>query len=236
MNTLWTFGCSYTAAYHPLYSGDELSNYGKYKEWRGGNLPKIWPELLSEKLNLNLENKAEGGSSNYKIFRQFIDEVDDIKEGDVVIIGWTNVLRFVIADERIGKFRDVLPSDLDNPVYDLCISKEALSEIMVNRINKVWDKEVSGWIKLINLYLGKNNVKVFHWKSTDSSIFDGMDTNDNIMYNQMIFHILSTHIYNGKVTIRDETNNEVNDGHFGEYGHKSQSDYIYQFIIDKLNQ
>ena len=232
MNTLWTFGCSFTADYHPLYSGDELSNYGKYKEWRGGNLPKIWPELLSEKLNLNLENKAEGGSSNYTIFIQFTNVVDEIKEGDIVIFGWTNVLRFVIADERIEKFRNALPSDLDNPMYDLCISREALSEIMVNRTSKVWDKEVSGWIKLINLYLGKHNVKVFHWKSTDSLIFDGMDINDNFIDNQMIRHIQSTTLY---PTIRDETNNEVDDEHFGEYGHKSQSDYIYQFIVDKLN-
>ena len=232
MNTLWTFGCSFTADYHPLYSGDGLSNYGKYKEWRGGNLPKIWPELLSEKLNLNLENKAEGGSSNYTIFTQFTDVVDEIKEGDIVIFGWTNVLRFVIADERIEKFRNALPSDLDNPMYDLCISREALSEIMVNRTSKVWDKEVSGWIKLINLYLGKHNVKVFHWKSTDSLIFDGMDINDNFIDNQMIRHIQSITLY---ATIRDETNNEVDDEHFGEYGHKSQSDYIYQFIVDKLN-
>ena len=232
MNTLWTFGCSFTADYHPLYSGDEQSNYGKYKEWRGGNLPKTWPELLSEKLNLNLKNKAEGGSSNYTIFTQFTDVVDEIKEGDIVIFGWTSVVRFIMADERIKKFRNVLPSDLDNPVYDLCISREVLSEIIINRTNKVWDKEVSGWIKLINLYLGKHNVKVFHWKSTDSLIFDGMDINDNFIDNQMILHIQSTTLY---PTIRDETNNEVDDGHFGEYGHKSQSDYIYQFIVDKLN-
>jgi hypothetical protein len=230
MNTLWTFGCSYTADYYPLYSGDELSNYGKYKEWRGGNLPKIWPELLSEKLNLNLENKAEGGSSNYTIFTQFTDVVDEIKEGDIVIFGWTNVLRFVIVDERTEKFRNALPSDLDNPVYDLCISRDALSEIMVNRTNKVWDKEVSGWIKLINLYLGKDKVKVFHWRSTDSSIFDGMD--GNFIDNNMMSHIQSTTLYS---TIRDETNNEVDDGHFGEYGQKAQSDYFYQFIVDKLN-
>ena len=59
-----------------------------------------------------------------------------------------------------------------------------------------------------------------------------MDINDNFIDNQMIRHIQSTTLY---PTIRDETNNEVDDGHFGEYGHKSQSDYIYQFIVDKLN-
>lgn len=230
MNTLWTFGCSYSADYHPLYSGDEqLSNYGKYKEWRGGNLPKTWPELLSEKLNLNLQNKAEGGSSNYRIFTQFTDVVDEIKEGDIVIFGWTSVVRFIIADEIIEKFRNVLPSNLDNPVYDLSISREALSEILINRTNKVWDKEVSGWIKLINLYLGKDKVKVFHWRSTDSSIFDGMD--GNFIDNELMFHIQSTTLYS---TIKDETNNEVDDGHFGEYGQKAQSDYFYQFIVDKL--
>ena len=231
MNTLWTFGCSFTADYNPLYSGDELSNYGKYKEWRGGNLPKVWPELLSERLNLNLQNKAEGGSSNYGIFRQFTDIVDEIKKGDVVIFGWTSVLRFIVANGELEIFRQALPSDLDNPIYDLSISRESLSEILINRTNKVWDKEVSGWIKLINLYLGKNKVKVFHWRTTDSSIFDGMVINNNFIDNNMISHIQSTTLYS---TIRNETNNEVDDGHFGEYGHKTQSDFIHQFIINKL--
>jgi hypothetical protein len=94
----------------------------------------------------------------------------------------------------------------------------------------VWDKEVSGWIKLINLYLGKDKVKVFHWRSTDSSIFDGMD--GNFIDNELMSHIQSTTLY---ATIKDETNNEVDDGHFGEYGQKAQSDYFYQFIVDKLD-
>ena len=43
--TLWTFGCSFTAEYHPVGFPEQRSNYDDYKDWRGGNLPKVWPTV-----------------------------------------------------------------------------------------------------------------------------------------------------------------------------------------------
>ena len=61
-NTLWTFGCSFTAEY-PLEIPDLRTKYDDYKNWRGGNLPKSWPTLLSEMIDYDVKNFGEGGSS-----------------------------------------------------------------------------------------------------------------------------------------------------------------------------
>ena len=54
MRTLWTFGCSFTAEYDPI---DGIffpfeNDFDKYKKWRGGNLPSVWPTILGDKLYL----------------------------------------------------------------------------------------------------------------------------------------------------------------------------------------
>lgn len=67
MNTLHTFGCSFTAFY--LGSGHD---YKDYVNFRNGSLPKTWPELLSDKLGSNLLNYGFGGNSNYEIFKHFV--------------------------------------------------------------------------------------------------------------------------------------------------------------------
>ena len=52
MSRLWTFGCSFTAEYNPIdgiYAPYE-NNYDKYRRFRGGELPKTWPNILAEKI------------------------------------------------------------------------------------------------------------------------------------------------------------------------------------------
>ena len=62
MATLWTFGDSMTAGY------TEGSGWAdKYIEWKGYK-PKIYPEIISDKLGMELKNLAKGGYDNYSIF------------------------------------------------------------------------------------------------------------------------------------------------------------------------
>ena len=82
MNTLFTFGCSYTADFET----NNIENYLKYKEYRGGLYPKSWPTLLSEKMGMNVKNYGIGGTGNQSIFEQFCIHCDEINENDVVIM------------------------------------------------------------------------------------------------------------------------------------------------------
>jgi hypothetical protein len=241
MSKLWTFGDSFTAEYSPVGNSNHISNYDKYKEWRGGTLPDIWPTLLSKKLNFELKNLAIGGSSNSGIFRQFLEICEQIESGDILILGWSNVVRFEVANIDENKFNQILPCDEE--FKGTYLSKTTINEMLVNHSHKLWVKEVHNWIKFINLFCNKNNIRVFHWTS-DYKIFNYYSeiANDEkfivcrhpafrdhsiIQYLQQPFHFdINRHL----ATIEHETVKKIIDYHFGELGHKCQSEYFYNHI------
>jgi hypothetical protein len=91
MNTLHLFGDSFT-------EGHKLDNsfpwYKVWEEWRGGNLPPVWHELLSEKLGMETNVKAIGGSSNHETFHTICENCDLFKKDDIIIINWSYLNRF----------------------------------------------------------------------------------------------------------------------------------------------
>ena len=68
MRTLWTFGDSFTADIKDL-----SDNHRQYLNMVEQLEIVSWPNLLAEKLNLNIKNLAIAGSSNYQIFQDFCD-------------------------------------------------------------------------------------------------------------------------------------------------------------------
>lgn len=248
MKNLWTFGCSYTAEYYPVDNPNSPSVYDKFKKWRGGNLPPTWPTLLSQKLNFKINNMAKGGSSNYAIFNQFIDVCEKIESGDILIFGWTGVARFQMANIKENIFKQILPNQNDYELYTL-MSNQTIDEILVNRSNDVWCTEVMNWIKFINLFCDKINTKVFHWTS-DERLFNrdlSLNLNERFIFvkdnefinrhgHNLIGYLLWPKHNNLRnfAKISDETDEEVNDGHFGEKGHEFQSNFFYNHIIQYL--
>ena len=114
MNRLWTFGCSFTAEYNPIegvYHPFE-NQYDRYKKFKGGKLPLVWSELLGKKIEYQTMNCGVGGSSNYSIFRQYINVCDIIKKGDILIFGWTSMLRFPVIN--LNGYKEAVSAVLDN--------------------------------------------------------------------------------------------------------------------------
>ena len=64
--------------------GDSFST--NFTNDKSVKIEESWPVLLSEKLNLNLINKALPGASNGEITNEVFKEYKDIKDNDVVII------------------------------------------------------------------------------------------------------------------------------------------------------
>ena len=212
MNTLHTFGCSYTAYFE---NNNGRSQYEDYKKFRGGFYPKVWPELLSEKLGMNLNNTAIGGSSNYEIFQLFCESVPKLNEGDVVVIGWSYKERYRLVDETLGKFSRIGPQ-----FYPFVpgVSKTTIEEISVNRMHIKWLDEVNSWEILIKKACDLMGVKLIIW-SFDYSFpeHDGFYTDLKGL---------------GAKTITEETNGIVKDEHFGEMGHFVQYQYLYDVICN----
>jgi hypothetical protein len=234
--TLWTFGCSFTAEYYPIDNPTCKSNYDDYKKWRGGNLPKVWPTLLGEMMNYDVKNCAWGGSANQAIFSKFISEHKKFKEGDLVIIGWTSMLRFVAYNKRDKNMNNILPSFVNTNGTHI-FSDQALIEIFDNKSHPEWNNELWEWISLINSFCKLAGVKILHWNSDDTFFNEKYNDKDEVDTfikdtdgNLDIFEYSRRLYCEDKYTIEYETCGEVEDLHSGEFGHLSQARYFYEFI------
>jgi hypothetical protein len=99
MNTLWTFGDSFT-------EGDGCRNNDNYNINYFKEGDKIWQVWLSELLNSNLKNCGVGGYSNDMILDSIINNWKDIKKGDIVFIGFTYSHRFDVPIDN--KFQSIV--------------------------------------------------------------------------------------------------------------------------------
>jgi hypothetical protein len=234
MKTLWTFGDSYTADYSK--DGEVFKSFIPYQNFKNGTLPEVWPTLLGRKLQTNVNNMASGGSSNTNIFLKFIDVCEQLSQGDIVIIGWSNNKRFIGANFVTNQLINILPCDTDFTECNL--SKNTIEELFYNRTHPIWLREIYGWIKIINGYCDLKNVKIYHWSSDVDLSRHFNETNDEKHikvpggYSDLM-HYISDHYFNLTglgCRIIDETNGLIKDGHFGEYGHIAQSEYLYKHL------
>lgn len=215
------------------------NTFTQYKNWMGGELPDSWPCILSNKLKYNLENKGVGGSSNYSIFHKFIENKDKIKKGDIVILQWTSVYRFRIAEN------DFLIDILPNQTYDYIIDSKSLEDILINRSNPIWFTEIINFTKLLVDYCKLRGITILFWdmvgdffdKKSDYKLIEKYFIKSDIdgkLYHPMEYCSIKSKIkFDVGSCIFQETNGEVNDAHMGKYGHLIQSDMFYEYLKNK---
>ena len=220
MNTLWTFGDSFTQSYIP--STDRGRNWrNDYIEWKGYHT-KVYPEFIAEKLNLNLVNRGVGGCDNSYIFEEFCKVAPQIQKDDIVIFGWTDVHRFRLynKENKVGFFNAnaldkdggaIFSEEFVN-TFDF-LSIQTIEEMIINRDSKMFINELCNWVNLINLFL--QDINVIHWS---------WDRNNSICKNI----IISTRYER----IIDETKGSIVDYHWSENGQKTFSEHL----IKKINK
>lgn len=230
MGKLFLFGCSYTAEYDLI-----RTEYQKYYDFRGGNFPPTWGQLLAKKLNLQLFNFAEGANGNDEIFDNVCQNSFDFKPDDVVIVGWSYMFRFRWAVPNHKKWSRLSPH---NNLPHI-ISESTANEIILNRTHELYIQQIYNFEKIIERLSKSVGFKVFFW-SSDNHIIYGNDEirklpkyigNSYIGKDETIFHEVFRR--NGQ-RILEETNDEIYDLHFGESGHSILSELFYSHIKDKL--
>lgn len=209
MATLWTFGDSLTAGFTKEYAWSK-----SYIEWKGYQ-PKVYGDFISEKLNLNFVNLGKGGSDNYSIFENFCNVSDKFNDGDMVIFGWSSPIRFRLVNQN-NKWATSLPNFINNYSDVNGISTRTIEEILVHRSNIGFCIEVNNWIKLIDQFLNKVNVKVVHWNTFDTR--------------------LDVNFIRDIETITIETNGLMVNGHFSENGHLALSEILIKLSNGKRSK
>ena len=92
MDKLWTFGDSFTEG-HGCKSIQVPYYYKKFKDYIDIN-KKIWPELLSDSLKLELVNLGKNGISNEWIADTIIANIKNISTNDMVILQTSTAGRY----------------------------------------------------------------------------------------------------------------------------------------------
>jgi hypothetical protein len=197
MKTVWVFGDSFTDKYI-------LSNNKSYTNWKGYT-PKTYHEILGEHLNLPIKNFAESyGMDNYTIFQTLCNNINEINQ-DIVVINWSEPIRFRLVDNVSKKWRTILPIKSLRTSKGLPqvngVNDETILDTFTNRENQLWLTEIDSWIKIINKAL--SNSVIIHWT----------------WYNNKEYQ-----------TITEETNGEVIDFHYSEKGHTDLANWILNQI------
>lgn len=256
-NKLFLFGDSFTEG----HTSD--NNFSWYKEWYaylGNKFPKNWYELLSDKLDYEYINFGTAGNSNPEIFETFCKNSHLINENDIVLLQWSYMHRFRWAIKKILdnntevnswlKYSASIPyTDYDKNHF---LSKTTYEEIMINRTNILYEKELLNYENLIEEYAKSKKFNVFFWGVDENIIYRLQpqklinkkylcifDIESKIEYLNGLGHrsaLLNYILELGGKLIVDETNGKIGDGtHLGEKGHEIQSEIFYNHIIKYRN-
>ena len=209
MKTLWTFGGSFTEGYTNKYNWSR-----DYIKWKG-YIPKVYGDIIADKLNLYLKNMGESGICNYTLLENICHQIDNIKDDDVIIINWAPTIRFRLVDTDEKIWRPVMPGKFSNVEYfGNIVSQTTLNEIFVNRDSKLYQYEIINWIKLLNKTF-KSNI-IIHW--TPAPEMSGTNLWNFSQYNR----------------IKNETNGEVKDNHYSETGHIEVADKLMSIMNKEI--
>jgi len=216
---IWAFGDSHTQSLEPV-SG--LSDYRfKYKQYKGRS-PKVFSDFLKEDYGYECYNGGLGGADNYTILDLIINQLDQIEDDDIIIIGWSSVERTRLSN-KFGLFTPVHSHWEEQQKKDNCeligVSSNTIDEILVNRYDSsCYVGELNRIIKLLNKTF-KNNILI-HWSP----------------FNRNFKEMNVTPVPSNIQTIWQETEGKVRDNHYSENGHKVISEYFYKIINDEIKK
>lgn len=220
MNTLWTFGDSFTFGWgmkHHKWHNNKGKNY--LNNWVTPNKHKPWPDILSEKLNMNLRNCGVNGYSNYDIINTIIEETSNIKKGDIV----------VIAKSYSGRRR--FPVDGEWRLF----TSGAMLQTLEDKMN-------SHQIDLVGMDKFKTIIDYEYYFAHDPLYKEQQDTIFNYLVetlwkinnigNAVITSIDEMRPNDGVETILRHTNGKIKDYHPSVNGHRTIANRIYSQITN----
>lgn len=233
MSTLWIFGCSYSAEY--THRGNITNLYQRYKDYRNGILPDVWGKILSNKLNYEYVNCADGGVGNDFIFEQVCKNSENFKKDDILIVEWSYVERFrwILNDEWAHV------SASSTPPF---INEEFSNEILKMRIHPLFIETIFEYEKIIEVLSRAIGSNVFFWMG-DPILQLHIPKNEKLDRK----YIASKYIRDDDGTlfqeilgrrnglrIFEETDGVINDNHFGEDAHKIMAELFYEHIKENI--
>ena len=207
MKNLFIFGDSYSVSWEQSIERSINYNSNPHKEYSDwlGKKPTHFSDIIKDKFNIDkVYNYAIGASDNYQILESIGKHIENIKDSDYVIIGWSATHRFRFVDEHNGKLKWIrINPTSTSPILELNKgAKDYLFSQVAKRDSDITLDELINWHNFLKKSLPKNTL---FW-----SPFVYPKSN-------LPFQMFSIEKENN-ATITLETNGEIEDGHLGNDG------------------
>lgn len=201
-NKLWTFGDSFTEGV--------LYNYEKELIDIFGYEPKNWVDIISDELNLEVKNISYGGLCNYEIISNILENIPNIKKGDLVIISDTLPQRILGFDNSINKITSINTESLLKQTEEFQLeNKTILIDYVHDFILKYEEKWNEYWKlefkKIVDIFLS-SGIECYFWNYSKWQQFS---------------------------TLFQETDKKIVDDHWGPKGCQDFSKYLLNRIHKK---
>lgn len=233
MGKLFLFGCSYTAEFS---HGPGLNQYYRdYYNFRGGNFPPTWGQVLADKLNLDLVNYGRGGNGNDQIFQDVCKHSPEFTSDDTVIVEWSYIIRFRWAHFLGNHWQSLGP---DNVTPDI-IEENTHNNIIINRTHQLYIDQIYDFQTIIETLSKSVGFKLYFWSADYQIIYPNEKINKQSKYIGNGFikkdETIFDEVFRRKgERLLEETKGLINDLHFGESGHRILAEIFYSHIKEKL--
>lgn len=199
--TIWFFGCSMTYG-----AGCKPGDLYHSKYYKDGD--KIWTQIVSETLGYNEKNMGVPGSGNIEILRLILENKDNIKPNDIIIVGVTDGSRiqsFVIENSAI------VPTSVNHWMMETYPWKDkGLDKEYVDSLNQY----------MINCRLRYINDHINYDCNLIKNIIELIKPSNYLTWGPELWHNFEL--------ICQHTNNEIYDFHWSFNGHRQMSDWILE--------
>lgn len=212
MSNLFIFGDSFSAEWETnhnktYYNPRAQSFYAKKYYQKYNKYPIHFQDIIKTELNSeNIINHSVYGYCNYSIIDSIGKYINDIKENDIVVIGWSNIARWRFVDSKKKDWEIVHPTAPEDNFPN------GFHEQSVHRYCSVTMQELINWQNILSKSLPKNTL---FWSPFT---YDGNEG----------FHTLSES--NKPELIVESEFKKINDYHYSENGMKTLGNWLIKLI------
>ena len=205
--TIWFFGCSMTFGIG-CHEDDEY--YKKYRK-KGD---EIWTKMVAGYLGYNEKNMGIPGCGNMEILRCILDNKDNIKSDDIVIVGITD-------GSRVQSFHT-----FNSIVVPISYNHWMLDDFPREERGVDEDFIVSMKRYMVDCRLRYNDDHMKYDMELMKDVISIINPKDTLFW--------GTDIWNDFETIAIHTKGEIFDGHWSYNGHKQMSQWVIRNKFKKF--
>jgi hypothetical protein len=247
-NTVWVFGDSFSEDVESLPDGNGRVDY--VNNYLNGVPYKIWQKKVAEALGYDYQNRAAlsgkkfnylgSGNSNDQMYLNICEYASQIKKGDIVLVGFTDIHRVQVPRED-GEIISLTPhivNKTDLPHLSDFDLKRYTANI-IDRGNPYYVYELLQRFKLVETLADKVGFSLYYWYWGSPLTHNAKQVDTSRWLNYQVlgsWKDIGTYCAENNTelhSIEVETNGNIVDGHWGVRGNKTVFNIFYPYIKDK---